>query len=355
MELLLSSSLYPPIEHPKSSGHYVLYLTKRMFLDYISLKVCDIQRELDMEWVQTLKTKMHTMYSYNKLYDFGLFHVAHFEGNLYILDGQHRYMVLKDLIDDNVEVQMKLYTFKQKRDMDAQFQMINGGKHFQSFESVSDQILVNSFRQHMATNYKRYISAAKHPRCPNINLDMIVNKMIEMNFIETMGFQNAAELIKHIEDINDFYRYTPIETLSKWHIKNAVTAVKKCKDKSPNCPLVLGIYDHLEWIEVMMRCKTENLPYSEVSHYPSNYRERISKQMRMRVWSKRNINRTMDGNCFCCKIAITYDDFDCGHIKPVFYGGATDVDNMEPICRVCNRDMSTENMMEYIQKNFKAF
>lgn len=352
MDPLLESSLYEPIEFPKSSGNYVIYLTKRDFLRFISLNITEIQRELDMEWVDRLRTKAHSMFQDCGYYDFGLFHIGNYKSTLYILDGQHRYMVLKETPEE-VEIQVKVYNCKTKDNMNNIFQMINGGKPFQSFESISDQIMVNTFRKHMMTRYKSYLSSAKKPRCPKINLDTMIAKMIEIHFIETMNFKTPEQLIECVEAVNDFYRFTTMETFTHWHIKNVFELKQKCIEKSlrSNKPLLLGMYDHFEWMDLLTRCKVEGLDFKKVPHCPSNYRERISKPLRKRVWEKRN-GKTLEGQCYCCRKEIDYDSFECGHIQAVFYGGATTLDNLEPICKVCNRDMGTENLEVFIQKNY---
>ena len=349
MDPLLDSSLYEPIEFPKNSGHYNIYLTKRDFLRFVSLNVTDIQRELDMEWVETLSTKAQLMYTHHGYYDFGMFHIGQFNGTLYILDGQHRYMVLKD-IREELEIQVKVYNCKHHNDLNTIFQMINGGKPFQCFESISDQIMINTLRKHMTTRYKPYLSSAKKPRCPNINLDAMITKMIDTQFVERMGFKTTSELIECLETMNDFYRCTSLDTFKKWHIKNAYELKKKCMEKSHRS-LFLGMYDHFEWIELLARCKEESLNPKLVAHYPSNYRERISKPLRKRVWKKRN-GKLLEGKCYCCRNEVDYDSFECGHIQAVFYGGATTVDNLEPICKICNRDMGTENLEVFIRNNY---
>ena len=352
MDPLLESSLYEPIEFPKSSGNYIIYLTKRDFLRFVSLNITEIQRELDMEWVDRLRTKAHSMFQDCGYYDFGLFHIGNYTSTLYILDGQHRYMVLKD-IPEEVEIQVKVYNCKTKDNMNNIFQMINGGKPFQSFESISDQIMVNTLRKHMMTRYNPYLSSAKKPRCPKINLDTMITKMIDIHFIETMGFKTPEALIECVEKMNDFYRFTTMETFTHWHIKNVYELKQKCIEKSlrSNKPLLLGMYDHFEWMDLLIRCQIEGLDFKKVPHCPSNYRERISKPLRKRVWEKRNGN-TLEGRCYCCHKELEYDAFECGHIQAVFYGGSTTLDNLEPICKVCNRDMGTENLEMFIQKNY---
>ena len=260
-------------------------------------------------------------------------------------------MVLKEILDDNIEVHIKLYKFDRKRDMDNQFQIINGGKHFQCFESVSDQIIINYFRQHVSTFNKMYLSPSNNPRCPNINLEKMVEKMTVVNFIAKMEIQSASELIGWFEAVNDYYRFQDVETFSKWHVKNAAETLDKCKKKSPNRPLLLGMYDRFEWLDAVIRCKEADLELHQIAHVPSNYRERISKHLRRKVWVKRD-NHDLHGTCMCCKAQVTYDDFECGHVHPVFYGGLTDVHNLEPICRPCNQDMGTQNLKEYVLINF---
>lgn len=347
MDSLYAASLYEPVEYPKNSGNYVIYITKEMFLQCISLKNdIDIQRELDMDWVASLKEKALGMHTINNYYDFGLFHVGELHGRVYILDGQHRYMVLRDLPDANIDVQVKLYHFKDKHELHTRFQMINGGKAFQSFESISDQIIINGFRKHMMKKYKPYLSSANNPRAPNINLNKLVDKMSELNFISSMGFKTSEDLIQCVENLNDVYRYTTTDTfVNQWHVKDAEKRIIACKSKS-NRPLLFGLYSHFEWLDVIIRCHQQKLDYHAVPHYPMNYREPIGQPLRRAVWRKRN-KGFIDGNCFCCSRRIYIQDFDCGHITSVFYGGTTDVNNLEPICRMCNRDMGTNHLVTF--------
>ena len=58
--------------------------------------------------------------------------------------------------------------------------------------------------------------------------------------------------------------------------------------------------------------------------------------------------------CMCCKLSdITQLTFDCGHIISEHNGGLVTLDNLKPICRLCNSSMSTMNMDEFI-KNYRV-
>ena len=72
-------------------------------------------------------------------------------------------------------------------------------------------------------------------------------------------------------------------------------------------------------------------------------KKKIGKVVRQQCWCKRN-GRSLDGKCYCYKRNITYDEFECGHIHPESQGGGTLLNNLEPICRTCNRSMGTTNM-----------
>ena len=56
---------------------------------------------------------------------------------------------------------------------------------------------------------------------------------------------------------------------------------------------------------------------------------------------------SLKGNCIVCVNEIDYDNFHCGHIKSVFYGGETTLSNLEPICASCNLNMGTQDLNVY--------
>ena len=64
------------------------------------------------------------------------------------------------------------------------------------------------------------------------------------------------------------------------------------------------------------------------------------------VWLKRNAN-AIEGKCYVCSGAISYDTFECGHITAAFKGGGTTLANLEPICKMCNNDMGIDDLEEF--------
>ena len=55
----------------------------------------------------------------------------------------------------------------------------------------------------------------------------------------------------------------------------------------------------------------------------------------------------MDHSCFVCGCQLNIENFECGHVVSVFWGGDTTLENLEPICGSCNKDMGIENLYQY--------
>jgi len=74
----------------------------------------------------------------------------------------------------------------------------------------------------------------------------------------------------------------------------------------------------------------------------------IPLKLRMTVWKKRNL--AFDGECYCCKQILLYENFESGHIQAEINGGETILSNLEPICSSCNKSMGRTNMLEFMEK-----
>lgn len=79
----------------------------------------------------------------------------------------------------------------------------------------------------------------------------------------------------------------------------------------------------------------------------------IPKSLRFQVWSTYIGDSIARTKCFCCNnIDIIQLHFECGHVIAESRGGPTTVDNLRPICSICNKSMGNKNMIEYVQTYF---
>jgi 5-methylcytosine-specific restriction endonuclease McrA len=82
-----------------------------------------------------------------------------------------------------------------------------------------------------------------------------------------------------------------------------------------------------------------------------NKRITIPKPMRIAIWNNHFGENTGKTKCPCCdRKKITQLDFECGHIIAKAKGGFDTLDNLIPVCRICNSSMQTMNFWDFYKK-----
>lgn len=77
-------------------------------------------------------------------------------------------------------------------------------------------------------------------------------------------------------------------------------------------------------------------------------RKAQKKAIRRLVWNYYIGAQRGEGLCWCCMVTpINAFEFECGHVVSRAKGGMDTVENLRPICGLCNRSMGTMNMMEF--------
>jgi 5-methylcytosine-specific restriction endonuclease McrA len=96
--------------------------------------------------------------------------------------------------------------------------------------------------------------------------------------------------------------------------------------------------------------KVESFAYAVAE--PIKYsKKQIPKAVKSHIWDHyigRHIN---EHRCLCCKKAyIRNTDFVTGHVISEANGGTLEINNLRPICAVCNNGMGHMNMVDYVKK-----
>jgi len=91
-----------------------------------------------------------------------------------------------------------------------------------------------------------------------------------------------------------------------------------------------------------------------ISQPKKRRRKSLEGSLRTLVWNTYIGNKT-EYKCFCCwnnKITpfTYYNTFQAGHIKSHANGGPDSIENLIPICRDCNMNMSDENWDDYVAR-----
>ena len=356
METLIEHSSPIAYEFPPLSNTYIAHVNSSVMLKNVQLDL-DIQRELDLQWIESLKQQIRRHKHENGYYFIGTFEVACLNNSLYMLNGQHRYFVIKDLVSEykeEIPVEIKIYTVSSKEEMHELWMKVNGSKPSKLCKSTSTQVLINSIKKYFVQNYPKYITNVDRPTRPNINLEQLEKALHENNTLQILNIDSSEQFVSMIEKLNNFYKYSDMSKWKAWSIDESI--VMKCKTKNVMKPLFLGIFTNFEWLKRIIEVNKQNGlvdNYSSIPHLGLNSKSRkISKAKRRKVWEKRCSKKFMIGNCFVCKSEIDYDTFEAGHVLSHFWGGSTNIDNLEPICTICNKDMGVEHLLKYKKTNY---
>jgi phage/plasmid-associated DNA primase len=77
----------------------------------------------------------------------------------------------------------------------------------------------------------------------------------------------------------------------------------------------------------------------------------IPKSMRIAVWDKYIGEEIGKTKCLSCNIHdISQLNFECGHIIAESKGGETSIENLRPVCNICNKSMATKNLFDFQNK-----
>lgn len=79
-------------------------------------------------------------------------------------------------------------------------------------------------------------------------------------------------------------------------------------------------------------------------------KEKIPATLKNILWHK-YFETSLTGICQCCKVeTISKSIFDAGHIISEKNGGKVVLDNLKPICKLCNSSMGRTNMDDFMKK-----
>jgi 5-methylcytosine-specific restriction endonuclease McrA len=103
------------------------------------------------------------------------------------------------------------------------------------------------------------------------------------------------------------------------------------------------------------RCFKHKYKYKNINKPKQKWiRKSIPKIVKCQAWDYHIGKNNGVGNCFTCNKNIDSKHFECGHIIARKNGGEDVLENLMPICELCNKSMGTMNMMEFKEIYFNS-
>jgi 5-methylcytosine-specific restriction endonuclease McrA len=83
-----------------------------------------------------------------------------------------------------------------------------------------------------------------------------------------------------------------------------------------------------------------------------DHNKNLPKIIKSLTWDKYIGKERGIGPCYVCAKDIDSKHFELGHIQAKAKGGSDEIDNLRPICSLCNKSIGTKNMDEF-KKEYK--
>jgi hypothetical protein len=97
--------------------------------------------------------------------------------------------------------------------------------------------------------------------------------------------------------------------------------------------------------------KLNKQPIGNISESPYK-KKQIPKSIKSLVWNKYIGQQNGQGLCQCCQSTEIFQmSFHCGHVISEFNGGKSTIDNLKPICPLCNNSMGKKNMNDFMNEH----
>ena len=292
---------------------------------------------------------------------------------LYLIDGQHRYSAIKQLCEIMPDYFISINFIKISSinsiypTLEDAFILLNKYTPIPRYildcmetNNLHYREIIDNFKHFVKKYYKSYLSNAKAPRCPNISLDRMCDKIMDDSIIIFQYVSSGKELYDYMNFINK----------NIWVVKDTEKKGQK-KGESYSAYLQYYLTGNDDWTtsKVLLtqfkeesanvdNTNTDNANVDPANVDPANVAKKndritIPQKVRHDVWENFFGKDYNEHNCPICNLTlISIIKFEVGHIVSLANGGDNNIENLKPICEKCNRSMGVKNMEEYKKKYY---
>jgi hypothetical protein len=323
-----------------------------LFDSSMNIEIPDIQRIIDNAKVNEIVKYQTDFYmKHGEYLFFGVITFCKYDKTMYLIDGQHRYFSMKSLFDKyshNFDCNIEVIDVKSLSEVNEIYEIINKNTLLPNFKfTKTEKNIVSETCQYFQIKYPNIWSSSQRSRRPHIYFNSFQESI---GFIaQQMDIQSSQNLIQLVEEKNKSY-----ENSNKEVFKNVNDNMLK---KAHEHGFYLGLFTfdiNEEYGFVWAKSIVEYHMNIKIKKTHMNSRKRaISKSMKSKLWNEKIGTEVGEVYCIVCmNNKINMMNFECGHIVPESKGGETSVDNLLPICGLCNKSMATKHMRDYVLQEF---
>lgn len=264
--------------------------------------------------------------------------------NYYILDGQHRLEMVKQLGEIDEELQFCWYSFKDETNMKDLFISINKDSYKNQWFVDSDdfkQIKITEFIKELKTYCKEFFSKKKSTKGKIYTIEEFTEKLNNQGFFNDPD-KTALDYYKIIKEKNDLF-YELYNYKDAFIINTKMFYVDEYKNIENQIIMSLKNNNFFDWL-----FSTTIKPIHISTRHS---KDKIPPSLRKQVWNK------YFGDLSTHKCPISWcnnildnsikDGWAAGHIISEHNKGKTVLENLKPICKNCNSEMNTKNWCDH--------
>jgi 5-methylcytosine-specific restriction endonuclease McrA len=343
-------------------------------LTQLNIVIPQIQRLIDTERVTEIVEYQESYFKQSAQFNFiGNLTIACLNEIYYLIDGQHRYEAMKQLLAKqykSFDIMVNIIAVSTQAAMKQLFDLVNKSVPAPNLPDTIDKDIPKNVLRHYVEKHTDLFTSARATR-PKINRNSFEEGVAKI--VETHKITSIEDMITIIDNQNKKYLgYNYLHFLSSKDQKNATQCniVMKAHHKcQPTGILMFGLFKNDEWVDDIIaeitKTIAKNNPQVCDNSEPTEAiiqhnvkitkikfaKSKIPKALRDSVW-ERDIGDSMKGKCKVCNTDVTFRNFQCGHIIAEKMGGSIALDNLMAICSGCNQSMGTQNLNEFKAKHF---
>lgn len=256
--------------------------------------------------------------------------------NLYIMDGQHRIELIKNLVLNNYNncIILCIYIIDNEEKNISLFDDLNKDSYknstYVNLDDFSKELHLKL--KEYFNKYALYFDKKEKKDSYKMTLSNFLEKIENSNYL--LNFTNINDIINDIEKSNQYFNNC-IGYL-EYYNDNPKLFYKDEQDCVKN-GIIFSLTNN-NFIDYLINKNVKP------EHKFKKDKKRISSSLKRKVWEKEYGNAN-NGRCPYkkCVNTIYKNNYSCGHIISEYNDGKTDISNLRPMCHGCNNKLGKRN------------